>query len=287
MCPLCAREDDVFLVAALPDGRREVECKDCDYRWTHGSVVVEKPVVRRAATARASTSRTGSARSSTARTGGRTVAAVMPKLPQAADVTSENAARADRLKQDFLSTVATTPDPAVAPHWAKYQWVLSADGLKRAVPYDLTLFANDPTGADPGDVSELNKARTLLGEAESDRRVRQMLEHLLRGPGQLEDRLSSLVYGEHTYSMTGFNEALLTKALAVVHPDRFLPILTHDRRSAIVEAVYGLQLPVKDATSWPIGRLAVWSNDLMVVLLGDGFDDLHHAARFLRWANSK
>jgi len=31
----------------------------------------------------------------------------------------------------------------------------------------------------------------------------------------------------------------------------------------------------------------VWSNDLLVELVGDGLDDLHHAANFLRWAHQQ
>jgi hypothetical protein len=49
--------------------------------------------------------------------------------------------------------------------------------------------------------------------------------------------------------------------------------------------LYGLELPGVDLTSWTIGRLGVWSNDLLVELAGEGFDDLHHTAHFLRWAH--
>ncbi len=85
--------------------------------------------------------------------------------------------------------------------------------------------------------------------------------------------------------MTGFRESLLTKVLCIVEPERFLPILIYSseaggkRQSA--ESVFGRSLPPAAKTSMTRGRLACWSNDLLVRAPGDGFVDLQHASSFL------
>lgn len=274
VCPLCVREDDVVVLRTLPDGRKEVECTDCKFTFPYGSPTPEpKPVARK------STPRKPAATV----VAPRPIAYVVPQFPKAADIEPAALERAQALKQEFLAT-AYEPDPLVARHWAKFRWVFSADGLDKATIYDLKLFADDPTGASTGDPTEFDKAWVLLGELEGARRVRAVSKHLLRGPGELEDRLSNLVDQGFGFSMPGWGEGLLTKTLAVADPDRFLPIVTYADKRAIVGSLYGLELPGVDLTSWTIGRLGVWSNDLLVELLGDGFADPHHAAAFLRWA---
>lgn len=275
VCPLCVREDDVFLLRTLPDGRKEAECRDCNFTFAFGTPTPEpKPAAVRKSTPRKAAGTVAP----------RPIAYVVQQFPKAADVRPEALDRADALKREFLET-PYEPDPLVARHWAKFRWVFSADGLDKATIYDLKLFADDPTGVSTGDPTEFDKAWVLLGELEGARRVRAVTNHLLRGPGELEDRLSNLVEQGFAFSMPGWGEALLTKTLAVADPDRFLPVITYADKRAIASSLYGLELPDVDLTSWTIGRLGVWSNDLLVELLGDGFADLHHAASFLRWAH--
>lgn len=278
VCPLCVREDDVFLLRTLPDGRKEAECRDCNFTFAFGSVTPEPRPAARKSTPR---------RADKAVVAPRPLAYVVQQFPKAADVAPVARDRAEALKDEFLSTCSYEPDALVARHWAKFRWVFSADGLDKAVISDLKLFADDPTGASIGDPTEFDKAWVLLGEFEGARRVRAMTNRLLRGPGALEDRLSDLINGDFAMSMPAWTEALLTKTLAVVEPDRFLPIVTYDDKRAIASTVYGLDLPEVDMTAWTIGRLAVWSNDLLVELTGDGFVDLQHAAAFLRWARNQ
>ncbi|KRC64062.1 hypothetical protein ASE12_04370 [Aeromicrobium sp. Root236] len=276
VCPLCVREDDVVVLRTLPDGRKEAECTDCKFTFPFGSPTPEpKPAATRKSTPR---------RAASTVVAPRPIAYVVPQFPKATDVDAAALERVEALKQEFLAT-PYEPDPLVVRHWAKFTWVFSADGLDKATIYDLKLFADDQTGASTGDPTEFDKAWVLLGELEGARRVRAVTAHLLRGPGELEDRFSNLVDQGFAYSMPGWGEALLTKTLAVADPDRFLPIVTYSDKRAIVESLYGLELADVDLTSWTIGRLGVWSNDLLVELLGDGFADLHHAAAFLRWAH--
>lgn len=277
VCPLCVREDDVVVLRTLPDGRKEAECTDCKFTFPFGSPTPEpKPAAARKSTPRKAASTVVTARP---------IAYVVPQFPKAADVNAGSLERVEALKQEFLAT-PYEPDPLVTRHWQKFRWVFSADGLDKATIYDLKLFADDPTGVSTGDPTEFDKAWILLGELEGARRVRAVTNHLLRGPGELEDRLSNLIDQGFGFSMPGWGEGLLTKTLAVADLDRFLPIVTYADKRAIVSSMYGLELPGVDLTSWTIGRLGVWSNDLLIELLGDGFDDLHHAAAFLRWAHN-
>jgi hypothetical protein len=275
VCPLCVREDDVHLVRALEDGRKEARCDDCDFTFVYGAPVEPKKAPaprRRAAAPRVSKPSVVP------------IAVVARRFPTADDVELVDRQRAELLKQQFLATVPYEPGPLVGPHWTKYRWVFSADGLEKVAIADLRYFADSPIGGSTGDPTAFDKAWVLLGEFEAARRIRAVTQHLLRGTGELEDRFTTLLDGSFSQSMPSWDEALLTKTLSVSEPYRFLPVMTYADKKAIAQAVYGIELPVVDEASLTIGRLAVWSNDLLVALAGDGFDDLHHTAAFLRWA---
>ncbi|MBC7631367.1 hypothetical protein [Aeromicrobium sp.] len=279
VCPLCVREDDVFLLRTLPDGRKEAECKDCAFTFTYGTAV-EAPTSAAARPKARSSSRVAAP----AKPSVLPIIVARKQFPTVDDAPLEAVERALSLKQQFLATVPYEPDTTVASHWKKYQWVFSADGLDRAANFDLQQFVHDPTGAEQGSTAALDKAWTLMGELEGARRVRAVTGHLLRGSGDLEDRFTNLADGTFAQAMPGYGEALLTKTLAVAEPHRFLPILGLDEKRAIAEAVYGIGVPAAGVGSWTVGRLVVWTNDLLVELGGDGFGDLHHVAQFLRWA---
>jgi hypothetical protein len=51
--------------------------------------------------------------------------------------------------------------------------------------------------------------------------------------------------------------------------------------------VFELDLPPVEKNAWTIGRLAVWSNDLLRSLVGNDIPDLQQAARFLQWAKNQ
>ena len=91
--------------------------------------------------------------------------------------------------------------------------------------------------------------------------------------------------------MTGFKESLLTRVLCVVEPDRYLPILTYSTpaggKREIAQLVYGLELPEAARVQWTIGRLMMWSNDLLVDLAGDGFSTLQQVSQFFGETKSR
>ena len=167
ICEQC-QSDDIHLDGKLPDGRKDVRCGDCGHRWVAGDAV---PTVR-----------TLSAFESARR-----------KFPTAAMVDSARAARVDALRAAFLTEVPTQ-DPEVAPYWARYQQVFSADGLHACDPQDLKDFANNSVGAHPGNMSVFNDAWNDLGSAAAAERVRDTIEYLLRGPRSSPSRIGSPIW---------------------------------------------------------------------------------------------
>ena len=85
--------------------------------------------------------------------------------------------------------------------------------------------------------------------------------------------------------MKGWKEALLTKTLCVVYPQRFVPILTYTSpkggKKEVIESMWGLRLPHPRTVSRSIGRLITWSNDLLLELAGEGFAHTQHVSQFL------
>ncbi|GAA0989518.1 hypothetical protein GCM10009562_42140 [Nocardioides aquaticus] len=265
MCPLCTGDDEVHLVEKLADGRRRVECRDCDYQWDHGDPVAER------------------------RPAGTSLAVARSRFPTAGDVHPEARLRAEMLKAQYLGEERPEPDPRVAPFWSKYQLLFSEQALPTAPPEDLKRFANDPTGVYVGFMTSFNNAWNEMGEEAGAALLRQVVAHLLRGtrPQSLEDRLTQLIKGTVPFTMPGFKEALLTKTLCVVYPDKYMTIVTYDQKRIMAKAVYGLDLPAADRVAMTIGRLIVWSNDLLSELVGEGFAHQQHAADFLWWAKDR
>ncbi|SDE60903.1 hypothetical protein [Auraticoccus monumenti] len=265
-CAQCGTDDDIEFLGKAADGRIRLRCTVCDLEWVRGTAVEQRsrPL---------------------------TIERTKARFPGRDDVSASTWERVDQAKVDFLTHQPET-DPAVAPYFARYREIFSADGLDGCDPQDLKDFANSSIGASPGNQSTFNQRWKELGEVEASRRTRETLRYLLHGPEDkpLEDRLNALIEDTAPVAMPGFKEALLTRALCVAHPDRFLPLLVYTSarggKREIAEAVYGLKMPKPEVVTWTLGRLIVWSNDVLVDLLGDGFHDLAHASHFLnsRWA---
>lgn len=74
-----------------------------------------------------------------------------------------------------------------------------------------------------------NNAWNEMGAEEAARQTRQVVDYLLRGSDpSLENRLTDLGNGKFHFSIPGFKEAMLTKVLCVVHPERFMTIVTYE-----------------------------------------------------------
>lgn len=264
-CTNCG-SSDIALLTTLPDTRKHVECLDCGHDWVRGEAT--RVIIASA----------------------RGASGEQRRFPRPSDVPPERLAQVAALRASFL-TRTPEPDPDVAPHWQRYQQVFSADGLRAASPEDLRDFANTPTGANPGSLTAFNAEWDALGPVEAAQRVRDAVRFLLYGSDRLSmpDRLTRLIRRSGGLGMKGLGEALLTKVLCVVQPERFLPILVYGGvagKREIAESVYGLSLPPTGATSMTQGRLVIWSNDLLRELVGDGFETPQHAAQFLREAKN-
>jgi hypothetical protein len=259
VCEKC-QGDDIDLAGTLPDGRREVICLSCQHSWVRGTPSTRTSQID-------------------------TFAEAKRRFPGPDNVESARLARVNRLKQEFLLR-RPAPQPEVDAYWRRYQQIFSREGLPHCDPQDLKDFANTAIGARPGNMSVFNNSWNTMGVNEAAHRTRDTIHYLLYGPNHLplEDRLTALIEERDGLGMTGFKESLLTKVLCIVQPKRFLPLLTYSSpnvgKKEIAELVYDLKLPAPARVQWTIGRLILWSNDLLLTLAGDGFVHTQHTSQF-------
>ena len=266
-CPTCNSED----INGTPqaDSRLLIHCNDCGHEWLRGE-----------------------ARRDPGRPAVQTFESLHSSFPTPAAVRPDVRERVDLLRGDFLLT-RREPDPDVEKFRTRYQELFSREGLSTAPAEELYEFANSDTVASAGNMSGFNRAWKTQGEERAAQKVRESIEFLLYGPDslRLEDRLTQLVDGKKL-GLPSFNkEPLLTKVLCIVEPDRFLPVLRYsaptDGKKEIAKLVFDLDLPPAEKVAWTIGRLAVWSNDLLRSLVGNDIPDLQHATQFLAWAKTR
>ncbi len=217
----------------------------------------------------------------------RTLAEARAAFPTVAQVPEDAVAALVPLKDRYLQR---QPEPSadVLAYAARNRAVFAPEGLARATPEDLWAFVTSPMMAAPGNLGTFYKGWKQSGPETTAASLRHTIEHLLRGPGEEEDRLTQLVEGG-TY---GVGVVLLTKILCVMQPERFLALLPYESSNGkgkqdIGRVVFGLAMPGSDRTGLSIGRLAYWSNDLLreavQALPGATFVDLEHAKEFV-WA---
>jgi hypothetical protein len=266
-CPKCNSED----INGTPqaDSRLLIHCEDCGHEWLRGE-----------------------ARRDPGRPAVRTIDSLHAAFPTALDVRPDVRERVAMLVAEFQMD-HPVPDPEVAAYRERYQELFSRDGLASASPEALLEFATTDTVASPGNMSGLTRAWKTQGPDKAAQKVRESIEFLLHGPDslRLEDRLTQLIDGKKVGFPSFNKEPLLTKVLCVVEPDRFLPVLKYsaatDGKKEIVKLVFELDLPAADKVAWTVGRLAVWSNDLLRSLVGNDIPDLQQATKFLAWAKTR
>jgi Zn ribbon nucleic-acid-binding protein len=267
VCPNCSSED--ITGTAQPDSTLLIHCADCGHEWVRGE-----------------------ARRDPGRPAVQTIDSLHASFPTAASVRPDIRERVEVLKAEFQLT-KPEPDPDIAAFRDRYQQLFTADGLADATPEQLLHFATSDTLASAGNMSGLNRAWKTQGADTAAHKVRESIEFLLHGPAslRLEDRLTQLLDGKKI-GLPSFNkEPLLTKVLCVAEPERFLPVLKYtaptDGKKEIVKLVFDLDLPAAEKVAWTIGRVAVWSNDLLRSLVGNDIPDLHQATKFLAWAKTR
>jgi hypothetical protein len=266
-CPNCNSEDINGI--AQPDSRLLIHCNVCGTEWLRGE-----------------------ARRDPSRPAVQTFESLHAGFATPHDVRPDVRERVDALKAEFLLD-RREPDADVEKFRARYQELFRKDGLPTAPPEELYEFANSDTLAGAGNMSGLNRAWKTQGPDKAAQKVRESIEFLLYGPEslRLEDRLTQLIDGKKVGFPSFNKEPLLTKVLCVVEPERFLPVLKYtaptDGKKEIAKLVFDLDLPPAEKVAWTIGRLAVWSNDLLRSLVGNDIPDLHHATQFLAWAKTR
>ena len=264
-CPNCDSEE--ITGVARPDGQRAILCETCGHEWLRGEV---RPSANRPAL--------------------RSVDALRESLPTAEDVGPELRERVAALAAEWPRP---EPDPDVAGYRDRYRALFTREQLPQASPEALHHFANSATVAAPGTMTGFNRAWTALGPDRAAAALRTTIGYLLYGPEsiRLEDRVTELVTGRKNLGFAGFKEALLTKVLCIAEPDRFLPLLKYSAAAGgkrqLASLVYGLDLPEAEKTSYTIGRLVVWSNDLLLTLTQPHVEDPLQAAQFLQWAKTR
>jgi hypothetical protein len=266
-CPKCNSED--ITGTPQPDSRLLIHCADCGHEWLRGE-----------------------ARRDPGRPAVRTIDSLHAAFPTVLDVRPDVRERVAMLVSEFQLD-HPQPDPEVADYRARFQPLFTREGLPTASPEDLLDFVTTDTVASPGNMSGLTRAWKTQGPDKAAQKVRESIEYLLRGPEsiRLEDRLTQLIDGKKVGFPSFNKEPLLTKVLCVVEPDRFLPVLKYsaptDGKKEIIKLVFELDLPSADKVAWTIGRLAVWSNDLLRSLVGNEIPDLQQATTFLAWAKTR
>ncbi len=269
-CPNCNSED----INGTPqaDSRLLIHCADCGHEWLRGE-----------------------ARRDPGRPAVQTIDSLHAAFPTPADVRPDVRERVGTLIADFQLD-HREPDPEVAEYRARYQELFSREGLlERRTAEDLLEFATTDTRRERRQhVRPQPRVEDPGRRTRPAQKVRESIEYLLYGPEslRLEDRLTQLIDGKKGVGFPSFNkEPLLTKVLCVVEPERFLPVLKYsaptDGKKEIAKLVFDLDLPPAEKVAWTIGRLAVWSNDLLRSLVGNDIPDLQHATQFLAWAKTR
>ncbi|KQS69153.1 hypothetical protein [Modestobacter sp. Leaf380] len=264
-CPECSSED--ITGTPQPDSRLLIHCAACGHEWLRGE-----------------------ARRDPARPHARTAETLAAEFPQAADVRPDVRERIAALEAEFL-TVEREPDPDAEGFATRYREQFAAENLRDASPEVLLHFVTSPTVANCGNTSGFTRAWKTAGDHTAAQGVRASINHLLYGTESLtlEDRFTQLVEGKKGIGFASFKEPMLAKVLTVVQPDRFLPLLRYsaaaDGKKELTKEVFGLDLPPVDKSAFTVGRVAVWSNDLLRSLVG--LESTADTAAFLRWAKGR
>ncbi|WP_392542456.1 hypothetical protein [Oryzobacter telluris] len=267
-CSACHSDNDIQLDSVAPNGAKVFRCEECGNRWSPVALTTLPAFTRTP------------------------LQMARGRFANSSMVSPAILAAVKRLRTKFLKAHPTAEDTQI-DSWTRYQELLTQDGLAASTAADLRELATTGTGVRAGSMSIFNRTWKQLGDDEAAHRTRTSIEYLLRGPGDvaLEDRLTHLITGTEVEGMAGLKEDFFTKMLHISEPERFLPVLTYDDeftgKRDITRAVFGLHLPKADTTAMQIGRLSVWSNDLLLELLGDDFESTHHQAEFLWWAKDR
>jgi 5-methylcytosine-specific restriction protein B len=167
--------------------------------------------------------------------------------------------------------------------------VLQSDALERAVAdpgsFDLAAFRRIASNAYGGAGNQGQMNSFLSVGLEAIPPLARTIHHLLYGPGDEIDRLDD-VLDNPEWKVRGFGEALATKCLAIVYPERWVPLFIYRGESGKRAVMRLSELPIEplDERGKSRAELAKLSNDALHELMLPYFeDDTWGAMVFLWW----
>lgn len=128
----------------------------------------------------------------------------------------------------------------------------------------LNRFAASAYGS-PGPQPEFNRR---IQDDDTLRLVLANIDHVLYGEGDVADRIDEILTAPERM-VPGFKEALITKALAIAHPDRWFPSYVSAGPKGKVKVIQRLGLSAPNASA-TVGQRATQSNNI----LDDALDPL-------------
>ena len=140
----------------------------------------------------------------------------------------------------------------------------------------------------PGSQSRVHQGLISGGE-DAARRLGVAIRHLLHTPADVESRLDD-VLTRNELKAYGFGEGLATKCLAIVEPDRWLPVFQYrgDKGKKRLLQLPELALDALDETDKSPGQLAAESNDRLRERLEPYFaEDPWGQKQFLYWLRDR
>lgn len=160
---------------------------------------------------------------------------------------------------------------------------VQASPAERFPSLHLGRFAAQPYGG-PGPQSNVHKGINEGGD-EAKRRLAKALEHVLYGEDPDEAGRIDQLLSDDAWRVFGLGEALIVKALAVVYPDRWLPVFVYEGsmgKKTLIPLVDAE--PVNESIATTPGQRAVLSNQRLREVLEPLFpDDPWAQGQFLYW----
>lgn len=194
-------------------------------------------------------------------------------------------AKREQVRREMGRFISRNPrvDPEDESLRQSWNRLLQPDRLEAAPPEALREMLVSGKCGNPGQGKMGFSAEwRVLGEVEAGRRIKQAMHYLLYEDSiPLEKRVTDLIENNSPRAFKGFAEGLVTKVLVLGHLDRFVPILYHDRRRAILKTLWNVQMPPFGTRGESVGGLITRSNDLLRELSVPPFQNLEHAANFL------
>ena len=166
---------------------------------------------------------------------------------------------------------------------------LSEESLDAAVAdpesFDLAAFRRIASNAYGGAGNQGQINSYLSAGIESIPPLARTIKHLLYGPGDEVDRLDD-VLDNAEWKVRGFGEALATKCLAIVYPDRWVPLFIYRGENGKRAVMRLPEIPIEplDERGKSRAQLAKESNDALRDLLVPYYgEDSWGAMVFLWW----